>query len=551
MKLYIIDAIGPFFSYYKNKNINWSKIPFKSLEKDDSLDKLKFLTIKNNFSIFIKKIKALGYNAISLDDVAHLVDFDFYFFQLKRKISQYQHEYKTLFQIAKKENIKIFLNSDIMFFNKQIKKYTKSKQEKIIELLKIACEKLFKQFSIDGIIFRIGESDGIDVKEEFLSRLTIKNPKQANLYLKELLSVFEQHNKYLIFRTWTVGAYKIGDLIWNKKTYDLVFKNINSKNLIVSMKYGDTDFYGNLKLNPLFFHGTLQKIIELQTRREREGFGLFPNYVGWEYEAYYKKIKNLKEMIGISVWCQTGGWTQQNDITFLHKSSIWNELNTFATIKIFKNEITADNAVYTFFKDKKYLKFLKVFTNIFKELLYVKGFSDKTLYFRRSRIPPLMWMFWDQIIINKFIINLHTNNTNLDLDLPKKKLKKMKNLGKELQIKDTDFYYDTFKIFILCRKILISGKNKNKINLIIKEYKEKYADYSYDFSINLLNKEYKWSKLLLKLFIRHQAKYRLIDNILLNKVFSYIIFLFISIFYKKSMPSFINKKAMPLSSLFK
>jgi hypothetical protein len=72
------------------------------------------------------------------------------------------------------------------------------------------------------------------------------------------LPVFEHFNKYLIFRTWTIGAYKIGDLIWNEKTYEQVLQGIQSKNFIVSMKYGDTDFFDQLRLDPLFISQLFQ-----------------------------------------------------------------------------------------------------------------------------------------------------------------------------------------------------------------------------------------------------------------------------------------------------
>ena len=36
-----------------------------------------------------------------------------------------------------------------------------------IDLLKDALEQLFHDFSVDGVLFRIGESDGKDVREIF------------------------------------------------------------------------------------------------------------------------------------------------------------------------------------------------------------------------------------------------------------------------------------------------------------------------------------------------------------------------------------------------
>ena len=62
---------------------------------------------------------------------------------------------------------------------------------------------------------RIGESDRLDVRgdTDFKSELHIKTPAQANRLLRTLLPVFEKHQRRLILRTWTVGAYRVGDFI--------------------------------------------------------------------------------------------------------------------------------------------------------------------------------------------------------------------------------------------------------------------------------------------------------------------------------------------------
>ncbi len=176
--------------------------------------------------------------------------------------------------------MKIFVNTDVMFYNQDIEEQLLNGNSSETEIFKKAVENLLDFFpEIEGVIFRIGESDDLDAGGHFKSRLFLKTKKQANIFLKSLLPIFEKKSKYLIFRTWTVGAYELGDLMWNEKTYRDVFLGINSKNLIISMKFGDTDFFRYLRINPLFFIDDRKKIIELQTRREYQGFGEFPSVV--------------------------------------------------------------------------------------------------------------------------------------------------------------------------------------------------------------------------------------------------------------------------------
>ncbi len=73
---------------------------------------------------------------------------------------------------------------------------------------------------LDGLILRIGESDGVDGRGDFISRLAIKQPREAGALLRTLLPSFEARGATLDFRTWTRGAFPVGDLVWNRWTDD-------------------------------------------------------------------------------------------------------------------------------------------------------------------------------------------------------------------------------------------------------------------------------------------------------------------------------------------
>ncbi|MBD3181082.1 hypothetical protein GF312_02250 [Candidatus Poribacteria bacterium] len=552
MELFIIDAIGPFFRDYDKDIINWSKIPFENLEIDGKLDRDKFRQIKRDFSIFIEKVSEIGYNAISIDDVAHLIDFNFYPESLKDKIKQYRKELKELFHIARNRGLKIFVNTDIMFYNKGIDDLTKGRDEGILMLLKEACHRLIDELPIEGIIFRIGESDGLDVKGDFLSRLTIKTTKQAREYIKTLLPIFERKDKYMIFRTWTVGAYEVGDLIWNKRTYDSIFKDIHSAHLIISMKYGNTDFFRDLELNPLFFNGKQKKIIELQARREREGSAINPYYVGWEYEKYARKLKNLENLVGISLWCQTGGWARWRDLTFIHNSSKTNELNTYASLKIFKENISADSAIEEFFGDSEYIKFYKLYEKIFSELLYVKGFSEKKLFFRRVRVPPLIWTYWDRITVTNFMIVVHEFYGGKSPDVDYNSMEEILTLGRKLEIEDVLCHYHTLRMLRDCRRALSGEIFCGDLMQKIEIYKDMYPD-RYDFNISASRRGMKFlrfmTEVIFRIFIREGSDYRSFDRFLISRSLSTFYDFFIKI-YSIGLPSFVNKESMTMEVLF-
>ena len=565
LKIFLIDSTSPFFIKTGNETINWSKIPFSLLEKNGRLRKKYQKRIDKNFISYIQKVSKLGFNAISIDDLSHLIQYDFYTIGIKKKIAFYQSYLGRLFKICAKYNMDVYITTDIMFYNKFIWNKVKRNKQKISCLLNSGLEETFKRFpEIKGIIFRIGESDGVDIRSDFKSRLIIKKATHANHYLKELLPVFEKYDKYLIFRTWTTGAYKIGDLMWNKKTYDKVFADIISPNLIISMKYGEADFFHYLGINELIFYKNHKKIIEFQTRREYEGFGEYPSFVGWYYQKIYKKVKDNSNIMGISVWCQTGGWSTFRNLTFLKKTSIWNEINTYVTIKLFKDNLSVKKSVAQLFPDKdikKVLKFLKLSEKVILNLLYDPEFAKNRLYFNKVRIPPILHIFWDNISVTNAIIALYNSfskNKNLSIINGFEALnyiKKMKELNESLNFPyHYEFHYESFRIIALIRKLIYYKLDRAETLKLIKKivfnYHVKYPlGYKFYINVRKVKNSYFLSRFI-RFVIRRKKPYRIIDRLLFNPFTSQILLLSYKIL-RKNFPEFIGNQAMPFSTFLK
>lgn len=533
MEKFIIDTIWPFINPKKPPE-NRSKIPFFKYEnlKDD--EKQEKQAIKN-FKIFIKKIKEQGYNCISLDDLPHMIILDIYKKSTKAKLKKFQSLYNNIIKIAKKNDIQVFINFDIMYFNEEIKKYTNHKDKKNIEIIKKSLEKLFSQYEVQWSITRIGECDGVDVKWMFKSEITLKKIKQTRKYIKEILPIFENYNKERIFRTWTLGGWKIWDLMWNKNTYKKIFKNIQSKNIIISMKYWVADFFRNMELNNLFEIKWQNKIIELQTKREYEFFWQLPYYTGFEYEKYYQKLKENPEIKWIMVWCQTGWWNKNNQITFLSNSSPFVELNTISTINIFKWG-NPDNEIQKFFKKTHMTDFLKRYNEISWKILYPK--NRKNRYINKTYIPPILWFFWNNISINSFT-STFTQYFYDEIKISESEFKNLKKLWKQCKIENIDFIIDTLKILYFVRLSLHENLNKAQIKKKIGIYEKKY---------NLLNfqiNEYRKSKRINAMFyllFKKKQKNRILDKFIFNRIITTLILKKITNKKNNNMPSFVNKK---------
>jgi len=572
MKLFLIDTIAPFFSPLpENKEYNWSKIPFHLIEDKHGIDKLKAKIIFKNFKIYIQRIKQLGYNAVTLDELCRFTIFDFYPLSLQKKLKSYQFFYKKILDLLKNENLQIFINTDIMFYNNAIEQYLKKKKKNtVLSLLNNAVKKLFRNFpQVTGVIFRIGESDGVDVEGDFHSRLFIKTPKQCREMIRSLLPVFEEEEHLMIIRSWTLGAYPVGDLMWNRNTFRKVFAHLESEYLVVSHKAGESDFFRYLNLNPLFFLSGYQKLIELQCRREYEGFGEFPCYTGTDHERINRYLQTADNMLGVMVWAQTGGWSHFTRLTFLRNSSLWTELNIFATINIFKYGIKSEEAVlkyaaryFTIASGPVLLKLLRLSERIIRDLWYLPEFSVKRHYFRRLRIPTILWVYWDNIMINHILRKvvrrfvMERKEAVVDGYRALSKIYKLKKYAAVLKIDQRQFnhMYDIMNIIAHAREYFLGKWNpsvKEKIICLSREYSRKYPHgfhINYDFSVIRLKK---WMiKIVFRLSLRAQPNYSFFDKYIIMK-FSKIIYLFINRWQKNKIPSFLNEQAMGLQVLFK
>jgi len=551
MDLYLIDAIGPFFVGYEKRVINWSKIPFPNLESKGGLDPVKTADVLEAFTRFLDRVAELGFNGITLDDIAHLTIFDFYSPALRSKLEAYGVFYQSLFKIAAERGLAVYINSDVMFYQAEIERRIAPGFEAALSGLETAIRQVLSGYPAAGIVLRIGESDGVDVEGDFHSRLLIRTPREANRLIRRLLPIFESLDKKLIFRTWTLGSYPIGDLMWNPKTFDQAFAGIDSQCFIVSMKYGDTDFFGSLKLNPLFFQSSHQKIIELQTRRERDFFGVLPYYVGWDYEAYRHQLAATKGLVGLSVWCQTGGWSRNRQLTFLENSSRWNELNTLATLRIFKEEANADRVAADFLSDPQQLEFLRGFHHLWHRLLYPAGSDERPLYFRRIRIPPQMWFVWDYITVNGLSRSLHELSTGMAISVDAADIDRLQRLGEKLKIYDMEFCTDTLRILLACVAVLSGRFSPAELEERVRAYQEKHPQSPLKFKVDPSAASPRWTGRLLALLLRRQAAYRWVDRLLLTHFFSWLLLRLARFLNRDQLPKYADKRAMQTDILFR
>ena len=252
MEIFLIDAIGPFFRGYDKSRVNWSKIPFTWLaEADES----RWQEIQRDLRTLAAGVVAQGYNAVTLDDLAHLAPHPLHEPEVAQQIGIFRDQFRKLFQILKTEfHLGIYLTTDVLPMTpkllESLGKDTPALERYYLELVTGVLDDFPE---LDGLILRIGESDGNDVDDPIRTYLHLQSAKETNRLLRRLIPEFENRRRNLILRTWTVGAHRIGDLIWHSGTLAETLDRLDSPNFIVSMKHGESDFFRYLPLNRAFF----------------------------------------------------------------------------------------------------------------------------------------------------------------------------------------------------------------------------------------------------------------------------------------------------------
>lgn len=569
--LYLIDAIGPFFRGYERFRINWSKLPWMRFQEMSPEERESaFAAIRGDLATFCHRVAEIGFNGVTLDDLPHLATCEFLEDEVAERTDFYRSQFRELFRIIHAEGLQIHLTMDILTLTPALEERLGRSERKQRDFLVSLLDRFFTDFpEVAGVVLRIGESDGLDVKEDFRSRLVLKRPAMVNRCLKAILPVFERHRRRCIFRTWTVGAHEVGDLIWRHATLEKTVEGISSPALVLSMKYGESDFFRYLSLNRNFFVTHLPKIVELQARREYEGCGEYPSFIGGYYEQLALELREVPNVVGISVWCQTGGWTPFRRLAFLEPAAIWTEINTFVTLRLFKYGELVEEAVsrLTGFENRAaLLELLRLSEEVVTQLLYLPDFARQRFYFRRVRIPPLLGVYWHHIFVAQSIkgmlghlvedgeIAIRTGRAAMI------KIKRMRGLALQCDLPEADIEYmeRTFGLIALAREYFFrpdDAEIRARLARAKKQYKRHYPRGSrFRYSVKYDFKPFKLGRrsigLCFKYLVRTSPDYRFIDKILGLRLLSLVYFA-LKRSRPKMVPKIARKSAMGLDAIFK
>ena len=573
MELFLIDAIGPFFRGYEKQRINWSKIPFNHLATEGPQRREQWDRIAHDLRRLAGQVRDLGYNAVTLDDLAHLASHSLHEPGVREQIAVFRQEFAKLFDLLKNEfGLRIFLTTDVIPATTSVTAALGADAGGWESYYRELVSDVLESFpQLDGLVMRIGESDGNDVKDPIRTRLHLRDADETNRFLKSLLPAFERRGQSLFLPTWTVGAHKIGDLICHRDTLAATLEGIDSPAFIVSMKHGESDFFRYLPLNRAFFRVKQPMIIELQARREYEGAGEYPSFIGRDCERFARELKDVPNLAGMSVWCQTGGWHRFRRLPFLENAGKgdWIRLNTAVAIAIFKDGKSVESAIRDLTDPTRAAAIIELLGHadtVVQEILYIEDFARQKLFFRRVRIPPLLHVYWDSLFVNHAVRKVlrhfvrDPERAVRGAEAAFSLFPRMIELAhqSDLPAEDIEHMRDFFGLILLARRYYLQPYDEaltEEIRAVKRAYKERWPKSARQrYRVKLSFEPVKFTSRTLGIaatvLLRRKRGYRLIDHLFTLNLLG-LAFRAFRPRDKRSMPKFLRKSAMGVDALFK
>ena len=389
------------------------------------IDTSSYIREMEKLATYAGRMGRYGYNAIAFPWFLEYLNFDrvgngreVYG---EKSVYRLRHDrlaaaFGELMEVAADSGLRTYLWTDMVALTPPLKEYLEegfgsldTENPEFWEIYSKGAEEAFEKFPlVDGIIIRIGEAGAVYNKPgwDYTSELLVRTPEAVRLMLGAFLKAAEKYDRTIVFRTWSVGVGTIGDMHTNPGTYEEVLGGISSDNLVVSTKYCNGDFYSWLQLNRTLYQGDHRRIAEIQTKREFEGFGVIPNYVGSLHQAALQSfLEHNPRVEGVFVWTQNGGPLRAGPLVIypFYGFNAINDINTYAVSRLMEDpyadldSVTA-GWVRAYFGDDPILvegmiRFLNASYGIMLKGLYISEFARYDVRALGLEPPPMMWIF--------------------------------------------------------------------------------------------------------------------------------------------------------------
>lgn len=402
-----------------------------------------------DFQEDVHRIIAYGNNGLVLGGFLEFVDFDKVGngFEVYPANSPYRGRHQAMREqlgrlmcYAHDMGLEVVLDTDMVALTTPLREYfhrrfggMATENPEFWEIYRLGLEELFEEMPcVDGVMIRIGEAGAIyNIPGwDYTSALEVRSVNAAQAMLRAFLPAAEAHNKWVIFRSWSVGIGEVGNMHIDVEAYRRILEGISSPNFLVSTKHVMGDFYSYLPFNPTLFQGEQGRLVEMQNRLEFEGFMAFPDYVAPGHQAALQEFRRTNPHIrGLWQWNQGGGPQQAGPMSLypFYGFWLWIDANARVTSQL-AWEPDADMVALTEMWVRRTFGNDPVTVRNMTELLlrsrepvlqglYIGPFARQRVRALGLETTPMMWIFeWDIVDGSSSVLSVMYHVSRADLE---------------------------------------------------------------------------------------------------------------------------------------
>ncbi len=415
-------------SQWRQQDYRHGSRAFHQLVLDQApwIDPEALAAVRSDWIAYLDRMRAYGANAVAVDLFLELITFedlgvyapDGPYLARHRALRE---AFATLMDDASERGLRVFLETDMLALTGPLRAHLQDRTggldvrtDALWRVYRAALEELFSTLpDLGGVVVRIGEAGRLYAAPgwDYHSEPAIDQPADLRAMLAGLLPVCEAHDALLILRSWSLGVGALGGLHFDPAVYQAALGDIRSDHLVISTKLVAGDYYSYLPLNPTLMAGPHQRLIELQARREYEGFGAFPNHVvALHAHAMTRVARQNPHLMGTYLWTQEGGPLRAGPRSLypLHGFWLWIDANVHGTLNLQRGPATSvDQVTAQWVRERlgddpalvaAMTELLTLSRQAIRQGLYIRPYAEQRAELQGAELPPLLWILeWDMV----------------------------------------------------------------------------------------------------------------------------------------------------------
>ncbi len=395
------------------------------LDSAPYVDAQEFERLRADWSAYVQRMAAYGNTGVVVPVFLELASFDSVpaiyagtAFGPRHRATRAR--FRELFALARGAGLEVYLATDMAPLTPPLAQYLgrhggiEAANPKLWATYRRAVEEIFEQApEVAGIVVRVGEAGALYNRAgwDYRSELLVGTVAGLRSMLRALLPAFEARGRTLILRSWSVGVGELGKLHTDPAVYERALGDVTSPSLIVSTKIQAGDFFRHLPVNPTLLSGSHRRIVELQARREFEGFTAFPNFLGRRHGEALAAVRAANpNVLGTWLWTQSGGPLRAGPMSLypLRGFWLWIDANVYAASRqaaepdVTPAALAAGWVRRELSDDPRAVEALTWLLlrspDVVERGLYIRPFAQRHVTYAGLDLPPLLWiMEWDVV----------------------------------------------------------------------------------------------------------------------------------------------------------